>query len=246
MDSRDLSSWLCSSVSSASFSSLFRFHSTCTVRFSVCALISTVSSCWLKTHCYSTSSHHCIQSIPTICFNLTYLYILSAAAMVDAAAAEKFLDANPQFAKQYYDVYMRPKVISDLLDGNRKAAVDVAQFHELSTVEESEVMFDLVRDIQDNLQMEKSVFNLMRHLSFMMRADRMSLFMYRQRNGVAELATRSLYIFFFFSVWGWTAHIPPAAPWKLTHVRYYFKVILLPLCICISSTSLLPCEETFL
>lgn len=116
--------------------------------------------------------------------------------MVDAAAAEQFLDANPQFAKQYYDINFRPKVISDLLDNNRKAAVDVSKFHDLTLVEESEVLFDLVRDIQDNLNMEKSVFNLMRHLSFMMRADRMSLFMYRQRNGVAELATRWLWIHF--------------------------------------------------
>lgn len=116
--------------------------------------------------------------------------------MVDAAAAEQFLDANPQFAKQYYDVNFRPKVISDLLDNSRKTALDVSKFHDLTTVEESEVLFDLVRDIQDNLQMEKSVFNLMRHLSFMLRADRMSLFMYRQRNGVAELATRSLDGFF--------------------------------------------------
>uniref|UniRef100_A0A8C4E584 Phosphodiesterase n=1 Tax=Dicentrarchus labrax TaxID=13489 RepID=A0A8C4E584_DICLA len=105
-------------------------------------------------------------------------------------AAEQFLDANPQFAKQYYDINFRPKVISDLLDSNRKTGLDVSKFHELTTVEESEVLFDLVRDIQDNLQMEKSVFNLMKHLSFMLRADRMSLFMYRQRNGVAELATR--------------------------------------------------------
>ncbi|KAL6117339.1 pde6a [Pungitius sinensis] len=110
--------------------------------------------------------------------------------MVDAAAAERFLDANPQFAKQYYDANFRPKVVSDLLDGNRKVAMDISEFHDLTAVEESEVLFDLMRDIQDNLQMEKSVFNLMRHLSFMMRADRMSLFMYRQRNGVAELATR--------------------------------------------------------
>uniref|UniRef100_A0AAQ4S7J4 Phosphodiesterase n=1 Tax=Gasterosteus aculeatus aculeatus TaxID=481459 RepID=A0AAQ4S7J4_GASAC len=110
--------------------------------------------------------------------------------MVDAAAAEQFLDANPQFAKQYYDANFRPKVVSDLLDGNRKAAMDISAFHDLTAVEESEVLFDLMRDIQDNLQMEKSVFNLMKHLSFMMRADRMSLFMYRQRNGVAELATR--------------------------------------------------------
>lgn len=112
--------------------------------------------------------------------------------MVDAAAAEQFLDANPQFAKQYYDINFRPKVISELLDNNRKAAVDVSKFHDLTMVEESEILFDLVREIQDNLNMEKSVFNFMRHLSFMMRADRMSLFMYRQRNGVAELATRSL------------------------------------------------------
>ncbi|TKS72780.1 Rod cGMP-specific 3',5'-cyclic phosphodiesterase subunit alpha [Collichthys lucidus] len=110
--------------------------------------------------------------------------------MVDAAAAEQFLDANPQFAKQYYDNNFRPKVIADLLDNNRKTAVDVSKFHDLSTVEESEILFDLVRDIQDNLHMEKSLFNLMKHLSFMMRAERMSLFMYRQRNGVAEMATR--------------------------------------------------------
>ena len=110
--------------------------------------------------------------------------------MVDAAAAEQFLDANPQFAKRYYDSHFRPKVISELLDNNRKAAVDVSRFHELTTVEESEVLFDLVRDIQDNLNMEKCVFNLMRHLSFMIRADRTRLFMFRQRNGVAELATR--------------------------------------------------------
>ncbi|KAF7654578.1 hypothetical protein LDENG_00067730, partial [Lucifuga dentata] len=110
--------------------------------------------------------------------------------MVDAVTAEQFLDANPEFAKQYYDVNFRPKVISDLLDNNRETAVDISKFHELTMVEESEILFDLVRDIQDNLQMEKSVFNLMRHLSFMMRAHRMSLFMYRQRNGTAELATR--------------------------------------------------------
>lgn len=110
--------------------------------------------------------------------------------MVDAAAAEQYLDANPDFAKKYYDRTFRPKVVSDLLDNNRKAAVDVSKFHDLTLVEESEVLFDLMRDIQDNLNMEKSVFNLMKHLSFMMRADRMSLFMYRQRNGVAELATR--------------------------------------------------------
>ncbi|XP_063733212.1 rod cGMP-specific 3',5'-cyclic phosphodiesterase subunit alpha isoform X1 [Eleginops maclovinus] len=114
--------------------------------------------------------------------------------MVDAAAAELYLDANPEFAKQYYDMNFRPQLISELLDGNRQPKMDASKFHDLTAVEESEVLFDLIRDIQDNLQMERSVFNLMRHLSFMLRADRMSLFMYRQRNGVAELATRLFHV----------------------------------------------------
>lgn len=134
--------------------------------------------------------------------------------MVDAAAAEQFLDANPEFAKRYYDRTFRPKVVSDLLDNNRKAAVDVSKYHDLTLVEESEVLFDLMRDIQDNLNMEKSVFNLMKHLSFMMRADRMSLFMYRQRNGVAELATRWVWRRFCIDArWGFRPlNVPPSPP----------------------------------
>ncbi|KAG9334664.1 hypothetical protein JZ751_007323 [Albula glossodonta] len=110
-------------------------------------------------------------------------------AAVDKDVAEKFLDSNPAFAKDYYDHKFRPQIISDLL-GSKKSVVDTSQFHNLTTVEESEIMFDLVRDLQENLQMERAIFNLMRHLCFMMRADRMSLFMYRMRNGTAELATR--------------------------------------------------------
>ncbi|KAJ8254981.1 hypothetical protein GJAV_G00199580 [Gymnothorax javanicus] len=110
-------------------------------------------------------------------------------AAVDKDVAEKFLDSNPAFAKEYYDMKFRPKVISDLL-GSKRSEVDISEFHNLTSLEESEIMFDLVRDLQENLQMERAIFNLMRHLSFMMRADRMSLFMYRMRNGTAELATR--------------------------------------------------------
>lgn len=111
-------------------------------------------------------------------------------AVVDQDVAERFLDSNPTFAKQYYDTHFRAQVVSNLLSTSKKTAVDISQYHDLSSVEESEIVFDMVRDLQDHLQMEKALFNLMRHLSFIMRADRMSLFMYRQRNGTAELATR--------------------------------------------------------
>lgn len=108
---------------------------------------------------------------------------------VTAEEVEKFLNSNVSFAKQYYNLRYRAKVISDLL-GPREAAVDFSNYHPLSSVEESEIIFDLLRDFQDNLQAEKCVFNVMKKLCFLLQADRMSLFMYRARNGIAELATR--------------------------------------------------------
>lgn len=111
-------------------------------------------------------------------------------AAVNQDVAEKFLDSNPAFAKEYYDSHFRAQVISNMLATSKKTDVDISNYHNLTSTEESEVVFDMVRDLQENLQMEKAVFNLMRHLCFVMRADRMSLFMYRQRNGTAELATR--------------------------------------------------------
>ncbi|XP_023393058.1 rod cGMP-specific 3',5'-cyclic phosphodiesterase subunit alpha [Pteropus vampyrus] len=108
---------------------------------------------------------------------------------VTAEEVEKFLDSNIGFAKQYYNLRYRAKVISDLL-GAKEAAVDFSNYHSLNSVEESEIIFDLLRDFQENLQAEKCIFNVMKKLCFLLQADRMSLFMYRARNGIAELATR--------------------------------------------------------
>ncbi|XP_026937409.1 rod cGMP-specific 3',5'-cyclic phosphodiesterase subunit alpha isoform X2 [Sagmatias obliquidens] len=108
---------------------------------------------------------------------------------VTAEEVEKFLDSNVGFAKKYYNLRYRAKVISDLL-GPREAAVDFSNYHSLSSVEESEIIFDLLRDFQENLQAEKCIFNVMKKLCFLLQADRISLFMYRARNGIAELATR--------------------------------------------------------
>ncbi|XP_052598724.1 rod cGMP-specific 3',5'-cyclic phosphodiesterase subunit alpha [Peromyscus californicus insignis] len=108
---------------------------------------------------------------------------------VTAEEVEKFLDSNIGFAKQYYNFHYRGRVISDLL-GAKEAAVDFSHYHTVNSVEESEIIFDLLRDFQENLQAEKCTFNVMKKLCFLLRADRMSLFMYRTRNGIAELATR--------------------------------------------------------
>ena len=51
-------------------------------------------------------------------------------------------------------------------------------------------MYDLIKDMQENINMEKVVFKIMKRISALIHADRCSLFMYRQRNGIGELATR--------------------------------------------------------
>ncbi|KAJ1126666.1 hypothetical protein NDU88_005073 [Pleurodeles waltl] len=108
---------------------------------------------------------------------------------VTKEAVEKFLDANLDFTKEYYDRKLRPEVIGKLLS-NRKTNVDFDTFHTLTSVEESEIVFDLIRDFQDNVQMERCCFNILKRVGFIIQADRMSLFMYRMRNGTGELATR--------------------------------------------------------
>ncbi|KAG2466183.1 PDE6B phosphodiesterase, partial [Polypterus senegalus] len=101
----------------------------------------------------------------------------------------KFLDGNPSFARQYFDKKLRPEAITKVL-GRDEAKVDFTSFRELSQVEESEILFELIRDMQESINMEKVVFKTLKRISFLIHADRCSLFMYRQRNGIPELATR--------------------------------------------------------
>lgn len=51
-------------------------------------------------------------------------------------------------------------------------------------------MYDLIKDMQENINMEKVVFKILCRIGALIHADRCSLFMYRQRNGIGELATR--------------------------------------------------------
>lgn len=51
-------------------------------------------------------------------------------------------------------------------------------------------MYDLIKDMQENINVEKVVFKILKRISALIHADRCSLFMYRQRNGIGELATR--------------------------------------------------------
>ncbi|XP_056146562.1 rod cGMP-specific 3',5'-cyclic phosphodiesterase subunit beta [Lampris incognitus] len=102
---------------------------------------------------------------------------------------EKFLKGNPAFAESYFAKKLSSGSISKA-SGIPEKEVDFSQFKDLSQVEESRIMYELIKDMQENINMEQVVFKILKRISALIHADRCSLFMYRQRNGIAELATR--------------------------------------------------------
>lgn len=101
---------------------------------------------------------------------------------------QEFLDQNPSFTDQYFGKKLSPENVASACED--RCPEGGASFRELCQVEESAALFELVQDMQESVNMERVVFKLLRRLCSILQADRCSLFMYRQRNGTAELATR--------------------------------------------------------
>uniref|UniRef100_A0A670HW67 Phosphodiesterase n=1 Tax=Podarcis muralis TaxID=64176 RepID=A0A670HW67_PODMU len=78
---------------------------------------------------------------------------------------EKYLENNPQFAKEYYDKKLR--------------------------AEECQVLFELMMEIQEEASsVEKIVHKILQRLAQLLAADRCSMFIQRSRNGIPEVASR--------------------------------------------------------
>ncbi|KAJ7335288.1 hypothetical protein JRQ81_013229 [Phrynocephalus forsythii] len=101
---------------------------------------------------------------------------------------EKFLDSNLDFAKQYFERKLKGKVSHEISNGHPHTE-DFTGFEGLGQ-DETETLFELIQDMQESINMEKVVFKTLRRISALIHADCCSLFMYRQRNGTPELATR--------------------------------------------------------
>nr|AAB22690.1 rod cGMP phosphodiesterase beta-subunit [Homo sapiens]CAA46932.1 3',5'-cyclic-nucleotide phosphodiesterase [Homo sapiens] len=102
--------------------------------------------------------------------------------------ARSFLDQNPDFARQYFGKKLSPENVGRGCEDG--CPPDCDSLRDLCQVEESTALLELVQDMQESINMERVVFKVLRRLCTLLQADRCSLFMYRQRNGVAELATR--------------------------------------------------------
>ncbi|XP_068544160.1 cone cGMP-specific 3',5'-cyclic phosphodiesterase subunit alpha' isoform X3 [Anas acuta] len=112
---------------------------------------------------------------------------------VNKDAVEKYLENNPQFAKEYFDRKMRAEVLGSIFKVSPGDVKEGVSFKDMSRLEECNILFELLTEIQDEAgTMEKIVHKALQRLAQLLAADRCSMFIYRSRNGIPEVATRLL------------------------------------------------------
>ncbi|XP_020819781.1 cone cGMP-specific 3',5'-cyclic phosphodiesterase subunit alpha' [Phascolarctos cinereus] len=106
---------------------------------------------------------------------------------------EKYLGNNPQFAKEYFDKKLRVEVLEEVFKGSPASIQESTSFKEMTQVEESTLIFELLQNMQDEAaSMEAMVHRSLRRLCQLLSADRCSMFICRSRNGIPEVASRLL------------------------------------------------------
>ncbi|KAJ0004765.1 hypothetical protein NQD34_010979 [Periophthalmus magnuspinnatus] len=108
--------------------------------------------------------------------------------MGDKDTVEKFLDNNPQFATEYFEKKIKPDVITAAFN-NKVQVKEPSSYKDVTSIQESEFIFELVKEMQDNSQMEKTLHKVLQRIALLIQADRCSYFVFLSRNGVPELST---------------------------------------------------------
>lgn len=108
--------------------------------------------------------------------------------MADKGSVEKYLENNPQFAKEYFDKKLRAEALSAAFS----APVDIkdtASFKDVNSLQESAIIFELVQELQKPGSMEQSLHKVLQRVALILQADRVGYYLCRARNGIPELAT---------------------------------------------------------
>ncbi|XP_015744170.1 cone cGMP-specific 3',5'-cyclic phosphodiesterase subunit alpha' isoform X3 [Python bivittatus] len=106
---------------------------------------------------------------------------------------EKYLENNPQFAKEFYDRKLRPEAIRNLFGVNPENVKEGVSFKEMTKLEECEILLELLLEIQEDAAgMEKTAHKVLQRSAQLLAADKCSMFICRSRNGIPELASRLL------------------------------------------------------
>uniref|UniRef100_A0AAR2JFZ1 Phosphodiesterase n=1 Tax=Pygocentrus nattereri TaxID=42514 RepID=A0AAR2JFZ1_PYGNA len=109
-------------------------------------------------------------------------------SVTERDSVEKYLENNPQFAKEYYDKKVRVEVITAAFRENLDIK-DPSSYKDVSQIQEATIIFDLIKELQTEEAMEKSMHKVLQRICLLVNADRCSYFVVRARNGIPELAT---------------------------------------------------------
>ncbi|XP_033840419.1 cone cGMP-specific 3',5'-cyclic phosphodiesterase subunit alpha' [Periophthalmus magnuspinnatus] len=108
--------------------------------------------------------------------------------MADKDSVEKYLENNPQFAKEYFDKKIRAEALTAAFNANLEVK-DTASFKDVNSIQESAIIFELVKELQKPGNMEQSLHKVLQRIALIVQADRVSFYALRARNGTPELYT---------------------------------------------------------
>lgn len=108
--------------------------------------------------------------------------------MADKASVEKYLENNPQFAKEYFDKKVRAEALAAAFCAPLDVK-DAASFKEVNCVVEAALVMELVSELQKPGNMEQCLHKVLQRVALIIQADRLSYYQCRGRNGTPELAT---------------------------------------------------------
>lgn len=108
--------------------------------------------------------------------------------MADQASVEKYLENNPQFAKEYFDKKVRAEALAAAFCAPLNIK-DSASFKEVNCVVEAGIIMELLSELQTPGNMEPCLHKVLQRVALIIQADRLSYYICRGRNGTLELAT---------------------------------------------------------
>ncbi|XP_055469959.1 cone cGMP-specific 3',5'-cyclic phosphodiesterase subunit alpha' [Psammomys obesus] len=108
-------------------------------------------------------------------------------------AVERYLEENPQFAKEYFDKKLRAEMPGVIFKSGHPGLQASMPLPEMTQVKESALCLELLRSMQDEADSAEQVAHrVLQTLAQLLQADCCSMFVCRARNGIPEVASRLL------------------------------------------------------
>nr|XP_003462440.1 cone cGMP-specific 3',5'-cyclic phosphodiesterase subunit alpha' isoform X1 [Cavia porcellus] len=112
---------------------------------------------------------------------------------ISQEAVEKYLEKNPQFAKEYFYKKLHVEAVGEIFKNSQAVVKSSVSLPELTQVEESALCLELLWSVQEEgSSAELVAHRALQRLAQLLQADRCSMFVCRSRNGTPEVASRLL------------------------------------------------------